>query len=234
MKTEKPRIYLVEDDMNFGSVLCSFLELHGFEIDWIQNGKKAIAAFTHQIYDLCILDIMLPSADGFAVAANIKQTDPEVPVIFLTAKSLKTDVVKGFNIGADDYLTKPFDSEVLILKIQAILRRKGWNKKKEEKNIFIGKYIFDTNERILVGPDGSQKLSPRETELFVLLYESINQVVVRDQVLKTLWGESSYFTGRSMDVFIARLRKLLSSDTAIEIINIHGTGYMLKYHPPSG
>ncbi len=227
----KQRIFLVEDDLNFGSVMQSYLEMNDFEVLWVNDGKNAIPMFNKGVYDLCILDVMLPHVDGFTIGSEIKKAKPEVPVIFLTAKTLKDDMIKGFNIGADDYITKPFDSEVLIYKIKAILKRNQLNPGSSiiEDIIKIGKFTFDYKTRSLKHENGSEnKLSPKEGELLLYLIQNKNKVLDRNYALDKIWGELGYFTARSMDVYITKLRKYLKSDTNLEIINIHGSGYILK------
>jgi two-component system, OmpR family, response regulator len=225
------KIFMVEDDPNFGSVMKSFLELNDFKVIWIQNGKNAIYEIQNSFFDfdLCLVDIMLPFADGFSVARKIKEKDESMPLIFLTAKSLKDDVIKGFTVGADDYIIKPFDSDVLILKIKAILKRKTFeNQEEKEFSIQIGKFVFIPSERFIVFENTKQKLSPKESELLLLLWQNRNIVVNREKALTQIWGDNNYFTGRSMDVFITRIRKVLKDDPNIEIANIHGSGFIFK------
>ena len=220
-------IFLVEDDENFGSVLKSYLEMNDFKVTWIKDGAQAIHNFLQQKYDLCILDIMLPNVDGFSIAKKIKELNPEIPTIFLTAKTLKEDILKGFKIGADDYITKPFDSEVLLYKIKAIIKRNQASD--TDSSLFnIGKYKFDSELRILSFNDDSVKLSPKEGELLKMLCLHENKILDRDKALNKIWGEDGYFTARSMDVYITKLRKYLCNDQSIEIENIHGSGFILK------
>lgn len=219
---------MVEDDLNFGSVLKSFLEINGFQVFWEKDGMQASSRFVPFAHDLCVLDVMLPKMDGFALGRQIRKADPEIAMFFLTAKSLKEDVLTGFEAGADDYITKPFDSDIFILKIKAILKRKTSNAGSELSTISIGKYIFDLQERMLVNENDHTKLSPKEASLLKLLWEERNTLVSREKALLRVWGESSYFTGRSMDVFVARLRKLLKNEPSLEITTIHGSGIMLK------
>lgn len=220
-------IFLVEDDANFGSVLKSYLEMNDFVVCWVQDGNDAFAEFKEGQYDLCVLDIMLPNKDGFSIAREIKTQDPSMPLIFLTAKTLKQDVLRGYEMGADDYVTKPFDSDVLLCKIRAIL-----NRKKSEtfalNEIKVGAYRFHTDRRILKIGDHQRKLSPKEGELLKLFLEHINQVLDRDKALNSIWGQDDYFTARSMDVYITRLRKYLKQDPSIAIENVHGSGYILR------
>ena len=223
----KNKIFLVEDDINFGMVMRSYLEMSQYTVTWISDGKDALSEFAKHDFDLCILDVMLPHVDGFTIAKEIRKKNKHVPIIFLTAKSLKEDILQGFKIGADDYITKPFDSEVLLYKIKAILKRKGILA--EENTILnIGKYTYDTAHRILKTTDFEKKLSPKEGALLTLFAKNINQIVNRDIALIEIWGENSYFTTRSMDVYITKIRKYLQHDSTINIENIHGSGYVLQ------
>ncbi|MBI9053588.1 MAG: response regulator transcription factor [Bacteroidales bacterium] len=224
---ENRNIFLVEDDENFGSVLKSYLEMNDFNVSWTKDGAKAIQNFVLQKYDICILDIMLPNLDGFSIAKKIKELNPEIPAIFLTAKTLKEDILEGFKIGADDYITKPFDSEVLLYKIKAIIKR-SQTTETENTSFTIGKYIFDSELRILSFNDDSVKLSPKESELLKMLCIHENKILEREKALSKIWGEDGYFTARSMDVYITKLRKYLRNDSSIEIENIHGSGFILK------
>ena len=225
------KILLVEDDHNFGSVLKSYLELNDFDVVWIDNGNLAISAFMEQQFDLCVLDVMLPNMDGFSIAVNIKQLKTNVPFIFLTAKTLKEDILKGYKTGADDYLTKPFDSEVLIHKIKAIIKRNRAQTEFESEsqhNVYtIGKFNFDYKLRTIRFEDDFIKLSPKEAELLKMLCSFRNEVMPRKLALETLWGEESYFTTRSMDVFMTKLRKYLDKDPDVQILNVHGNGFRL-------
>ncbi|MCQ2375147.1 MAG: response regulator transcription factor [Salinivirgaceae bacterium] len=228
----KKHILLVEDDLNFGSVMKSFLEMNDLYVDWVDDGQNAIDTFKKGFYDLCILDVMLPHVDGFTIGTQIKQTKPAMPIIYLTAKNMKEDIIKGFKIGADDYITKPFDSEVLIYKIKAILKRNPFSPAEAERNdttVNIGRFVFNFRDRSLTFEDGTQsKLSPKEADLLFFLHQNVNNVLDRNYTLEKIWGETGYFTARSMDVFITRLRKLLKADENIEISNVHGSGYILK------
>lgn len=225
----KVRIFMVEDDQNFGAVLRSYLEIHDYYVHWVDDGKFAVKEFRSDNFDLCILDVMLPHVDGFQIAKEIRFTNPHVPLIFLTAKTLKEDILKGYHIGADDYITKPFDSEVLLCKIQAILKRNETSEPDHEDrdDFMIGKYKFNYPHRVLSLNNQTQKLSPREAELLRMLCLKINDVLSREMALKKIWGEDNYFTTRSMDVFVTKLRKYLKDDPAIEISNIHGSGFKL-------
>lgn len=226
---KKVHVFMVEDDHNFGAVLKSYLEIHDYIVHWVDDGKHAVREFRSDDFDICILDVMLPNVDGFQIAKEIRFSDKNIPLIFLTAKTLKEDILKGFSLGADDYITKPFDSEVLLCKIKAILKRNEVSEiSPVEKDEFeIGKYRFNYPHRILTLANSQQKLSPREAELLRLLCQKINDVLPREMALKKIWGEDNYFTTRSMDVFITKLRKYLKDDPAIEISNIHSSGFKL-------
>lgn len=222
-------ILLAEDDPNFGIVLRDYLELHDYTVTLCKDGCLGIAAFRKGKYDLCILDVMMPEKDGFTLAREIKKLEPAVPLIFLTAKAMKEDMLEGFKLGADDYITKPFDSEVLLYKIKAVLNRKAptLTEQKEQIDFEIGQYRFQSNLRILSRHGDSEKLSPKEAELLKMLCQHLNDVLPRDLALEKIWHEDTYFTARSMDVYIAKLRKYLRHDPTVEIINIHGRGYRL-------
>ncbi|HPW67424.1 MAG TPA: response regulator transcription factor [Salinivirgaceae bacterium] len=221
-------IFLVEDDINFGTVLRSYLEMQRFTVVWVSDGEKAIQEFPKHNFDLCILDVMLPNIDGFKLAKLIREKDKLVPFIFLTAKTMKEDVLEGFKLGADDYITKPFDSEVLLYKIRAIIRRRSELLQGKDKPFNIGKYRYDPEFRTLTFDNKEERLSPKEGKLLFMLAKNYNQVVERDLILREIWDESNYFTARSMDVYITKLRKLLKNDPDVAIENIHGSGYMLS------
>lgn len=224
---DKEKLLLVEDDVNFGFVLKSYLEMNDFEVELISDGKDAVPAFKKKQYDLCILDVMLPNVDGFSIAREFRKVNKKVPIIFLTAKSLKDDVLEGFKAGADDYLTKPFDSDVLLVKIRTIIRRNSGIKPEIEKEVKIGKYIFDTKLRTLTFEDQSFRLTPREADLLKELILNKNNVLDRNDALKKIWGDDNYFNARSMDVYITKLRKYFKDDDKIQINNIHGSGFIL-------
>jgi DNA-binding response OmpR family regulator len=224
----KPNIFLVEDDLSFGAVLKSYLEINDFEVDWIDDGKFALAQFNKKTFDICILDVMLPHVDGFTIGAEIKKVNPNIPVLFLTAKNMREDVLQGYRIGADDYITKPFDTEVLIYKIKAILKRGNGTSEKEPDFYQIGSYVFDYKLRNIERENTKQKLSPKEAELLKMLCENLNKLLPREAALKKIWGDDGYFTARSMDVYLTKLRKLFPDDPTIEIKNIHGSGFMLE------
>jgi two-component system, OmpR family, response regulator len=227
---KKIKILLVEDDPNFGSILKSYLELADYEIMLKQDGKQGLTCFRNNSFDLCILDIMMPEMDGFTLAMEIKKIDDKVPLIFLTAKTLKEDVIEGFRIGADDFLTKPFDSEVLLYKISAILKRKNRGEvdyEDDNTDISIGSYQFNYRLRKLSNIKQTFTLSPKESGLLNMLCKAKDGILTRSDALNKIWGADNYFTARSMDVFIARLRKYLKDDPSVEIINIHGNGFRL-------
>ena len=227
-------ILLVEDDMNFGDVLRSYLEMHDYEVTLAKDGEAGLDAFNKGKYDLCIFDVMMPKKDGFSLAKDVREKDKETPIIFLTAKTLKDDVLKGFKIGADDYITKPFNSEELLYRIQAILKRtQGKPDPREEvKEFNIGKFHFNYPLRILTfsgdtAEEEKHKLSPKESQLLRMFAMYRNDVLPRSEALTKIWGEDNYFTARSMDVFVTKLRKYLKADENIEIVNIHGNGFQL-------
>jgi DNA-binding response OmpR family regulator len=223
------KVFMVEDDRNFGTVMKAYLEINGFVVTWIKDGIKAHQRFIEGAFDICILDVMLPNIDGFTIAREIKESNPDIPIIFLTAKVLKEDVLEGFSAGADDYITKPFDSEILICKINAILNRNKRTQKEEvQKKHAVGSASFNHELRTIEYKDASQKLSPKEADLLLLLCQTQNKVLARDTALKQVWGETGYFTTRSMDVYITKLRKYLRDVPGVEIVNIHGSGYQLR------
>lgn len=221
-------ILLVEDEENFGSVLKNYLELSNYIVTLCTDGNQGLHSFKNNIFDLCILDVMMPQRDGFSLATEIKKINPKIPLVFLTAKKLKEDILKGYQIGADDYITKPFDTEILLYKLEAILSRNGVKTTQQETNSFtFGAFNFNADTRELISKNTTKKLSPKEAELLKLLCLNINEVVSRDLALNKIWKDNNYFTTRSMDVFIAKLRKYLKEDPAIEIINVHGNGFRL-------
>ncbi|MBO5748409.1 MAG: response regulator transcription factor [Muribaculaceae bacterium] len=224
---EKLRILLCEDDENLGMLLREFLQAKGFNADLCSDGEKGYKAFVKNQYDLCVFDVMMPKKDGFTLAQEIRLVNTEVPIIFLTAKALKEDILEGFKIGADDYITKPFSMEELVSRIGAILRRVRGKKDKEVTSYKIGRFTFDTQKQVLVIDDKTKKLTTKESELLALLCANVNQILERNFALKTIWVDDNYFNARSMDVYITKLRKLLKDDPSIEIINIHGKGYKL-------
>ena len=227
MTESKVKVLLAEDDENLGSLLREYLQAKSYETHWVTDGDKAFKSFEKNKYDICILDIMMPVKDGFTLAKEIRMLNREVPIIFLTAKSMKEDVFEGFSIGADDYITKPFSMEELLYRMQAILRRTKGDISKKQEIYNIGKYRFDTNKHLLILEDKEQKLTTKESDLLRLLCNNANQVLERNFALRAIWIDDNYFNARSMDVYITKLRKYLKEDPSIEIMNIHGTGYKL-------
>ena len=223
-------ILLVEDDLNFGTLLNDFLNLHSYNVVLAKNGIEGLEKFKNSSFDLCILDVMLPFKDGFSLAKDIREIDKDVPLFFLTAKTLKDDVLRGYKIGADDYLTKPFDSEILLFKIKSIFKRKKLIKNQEiEKFEFeFAEFRFNSKLRTLqYKTEKPVKLSPKENQLLKMLLRYVNDLMPRELALVKIWNDDNYFTSRSMDVYIAKIRKYLSKDASIEIENIHGEGFRL-------
>ncbi|MBD5192584.1 MAG: response regulator transcription factor [Bacteroidales bacterium] len=224
---ERVRILLCEDDEYLGMLLREYLQAKGFNVDLFADGESGYKAFVKGKYEICLLDVMMPKKDGFTLAQEIRTVNSEVPIIFLTAKALKEDILEGFKIGADDYITKPFSIEELVFRIEAILRRVRGKKGKEITMYKIGKFTFDTQKQVLMIGDKVTKLTTKESELLSLLCAHINEILERNFALKTIWIDDNYFNARSMDVYITKLRKHLKDDPSIEIINIHGKGYKL-------
>jgi DNA-binding response OmpR family regulator len=223
-------ILLVEDDLNFGAVLNDFLKLHSYNVTLAKNGIEGIEKFKKNQFGLCILDVMLPYKDGFTLGKEIREIDTDVPLFFLTAKTLKDDVLKGYKIGADDYLTKPFDSDILLLKIKSIFKRKKLNSTDEniKFEFKFANFKFNSKLRTLqFGLDPLVKLSPKENELLRMLLNHLNDLMPRELALVKIWNDDNYFTSRSMDVYIAKIRKYLSKDSRVEIENIHGEGFRM-------
>ena len=228
MEEANVKILLAEDDENLGALLREYLIAKGFKTDLFVNGELALAGFKKNKYDICILDVMMPKMDGFTLAREIKKINGAIPYIFLTAKSLKEDVLEGFSIGADDYITKPFSMEELMFRIKAILRRVSTNNSSDTNETYtIGEYLFDSQKQILEHGKKQLKLTTKESELLRLLCNNKNNVLERNFALITIWQEDSYFNARSMDVYITKLRKYLKDDNSIQILNIHGKGYKL-------
>lgn len=228
-------ILLVEDDQNFGDVLRSYLEMNDFIVTLATDGEAGLEAFRTGKYSLCIFDVMMPKKDGFTLAKEVKAMKPDTAIIFLTAKTLKEDVLEGFKLGADDYITKPFNSEELLYRVKAVLRR---NQKsdffsEDQREFIIGDYHFNYPLRVLTytKDDTSEKLSPKEAQLLRLFCFRMNDVLQRSEALTKIWNDDNYFTARSMDVFITKIRKYLSKDTKIEIENIHGNGFRMYIKP---
>ena len=229
MKSNK-KILLVEDDPNFGKILKDYLTINNYEISLAVNGIEGFEKFNKSEFDLCILDIMMPFKDGLTLAKEIREVNESIPLIFLTAKNLKDDVLKGYKIGADDYLTKPFDSEILLAKIKSILNRKP-SVDTDQEDIFefdFGEFSFNSKLRILSHKEGNSfKLSPKENQLLKMLVLNFDDLLPRDIALNKIWRDANYFTSRSMDVYIAKLRKYLEKDSSLKIINVHGEGFRL-------
>ncbi len=224
--SKKNRILLVEDDPNLGMLLSEFLKAKGYECTLKTDGQEGYETFVKGNFDFLILDVMMPVKDGFTLAKEIREIDKEIPILFLTAKALKEDTLKGFNVGADDYMTKPFSMDELLARINAILRRVS--KDDADNGIYtVGDFIFDYNTRKLKYQDEEIKLTTKENELLRLLVKNKNGVLERNAALKAVWGDDNYFNGRSMDVYIAKLRKYLKKDGKIEIVNVHGKGFKL-------
>jgi two-component system OmpR family response regulator len=222
------QILLVEDEKNFGAVLKDYLQMNGFGITLCEDGIKGLEAFQSAKFDLCILDVMMPKKDGFTLAEEIRNIDKNIPILFLTARALREDVIKGYKAGADDYIIKPFDTEVLLYKLRAILNRKEVEEKALETLHKIGSIEFNYKLRTIKYQNHQEiKLSPKEAELLNLLCNHKEDVLPRSKALKLIWKEDNYFTGRSMDVFIVKLRKYLQVDNSIEITSLHGNGYRL-------
>ncbi|NLI25323.1 MAG: response regulator transcription factor [Bacteroidales bacterium] len=227
METPKVRILLAEDDENLGMLLREYLQARNFEADLFGDGEKAFRSFEKNHYDICILDIMMPVKDGFTLAKEIRMINSDIPIIFLTAKSMKEDVIEGFRIGADDYISKPFSMEELIFRIEAILRRTK-NEGADKQTVFkLGNYTFDSSRQLLLHGTEERKLTTKESELLRLLCLNKNRILERNFALKSIWMDDTYFNARSMDVYITKLRKYLKDDPAVQIMNIHGKGYKL-------
>ncbi|MBT8245849.1 MAG: response regulator transcription factor [Winogradskyella sp.] len=230
MEEQNKKILLVEDDPNFGTVLKDYLIMNDFDVVHAKNGMEGFEKFKKDDYDLCILDVMMPYKDGFTLAKEIREKNTDVPIVFLTAKAMKEDVLKGYKVGADDYLNKPFDSEVLLMKIKAIMQRKATDSVADSKQFefVIGRFHLNSKLRFLSFDGGEpEKLSPKENELLRLLALHENDLMPRELALTKIWRDDNYFTSRSMDVYIAKLRKYLKLDPNVEILNIHGEGFRL-------
>ena len=221
------KVLLVEDDSSLGSITSDYLKAKGFNCTWEINGELGYREFVKNQYDIVIMDVMMPVKDGFSTAKDIRGIDKKVPIIFLTAKSMKEDTLKGFEIGADDYITKPFNMEELTARISAILKRVSLDTESHFDDIKIGKLTFNPKMQILSKDDFSVSLTTKESDLLILLYKNKNDILERDHALKAIWGDDNYFNGRSMDVYIAKLRKYLKHDEQIQIINVHGRGFKL-------
>lgn len=230
MNQRKVRVMLAEDDENLGYLLKEYLQAKDYDVDLYKDGEKAYKGFQNNYYDICILDVMMPLKDGFTLAKEIRMVNPGMPILFLTAKSMKEDVIEGFAIGADDYMTKPFSIEELLMRLEAILRRTRKDANGSEQTLFqIGKYVFDATKQTLTYEDDVRKLTTKESELLKYLCLNRNTLLDRNFALKTIWADDSYFNARSMDVYITKLRKYLANDPSIEIINVRGKGFKMIY-----
>jgi len=221
------RILLVEDDQSFGVVLKDYLMMNDYDVTLAVDGELGLKAFMEDEYDLCIFDVMMPKKDGFSLAEDVKKINKNMPIIFLTARNMKEDILKGYQLGADDYITKPFDTELLLYKIKAILQRSVVIEEEEQEHFEISNIIFDSVLRQLRVNDKEYKLSPKENELLKMLCLHRTDFMPRDLALRKIWKKENYFTARSMDVYIAKLRKILKDDDGLEIINVHGEGFRL-------
>ncbi|MBU1014446.1 MAG: response regulator transcription factor [Bacteroidetes bacterium] len=225
---EQQKVLLAEDDKNLGTILQSYLIAKGYPTDLCVDGEEAFIHFKKNEYSICILDVMMPIKDGFTLAKDIRNIDKEIPILFLTAKTLQEDKLKGFELGADDYISKPFSMEELLMRMKAILRRSGQNENLSKNNIYkLGKFTFDYNRQLLVIGEDDQKLTSKEAELLKLLGENLNQVLDRSEALNKIWYDDSYFNARSMDVYVTKLRKYLKADPNVELLNVHGVGFKL-------
>ena len=227
MNDDRLKILLCEDDENLGMLLREYLLAKGFVAELCADGEAGFKAFLKTKFDICVLDVMMPKKDGFTLAQEIRSANTDVPIIFLTAKTLKEDILEGFKLGADDYITKPFSMEELVFRIEAILRRTKGKKSRESTVYRLGQFTFDTQKQLLQIGEKQTKLTTKENELLALLCSHSNEILQRDFALKTIWIDDNYFNARSMDVYITKLRKHLKDDPQIEIINIHGKGYKL-------
>lgn len=227
---QKTEILLVEDETNFGIVMRDYLQLNGYAVTLCADGLIGLSKFQQANFDLCIVDVMMPKMDGFALVEEIRKSNKEIPVLFLTARSMREDMLKGYRAGADDYVIKPFDTELLLLKLEVLLKRSGLKVENPgETEITFSGFKYNHSHRMLLHVSGAQnKLSPKESDLLNQLLLNRNKVVSKSQLLQKIWKDENYFTGRSMDVYIAKLRKYLEPDTAVNIENIHGSGYCLK------
>lgn len=228
---EKTTVLLAEDDFDFGSILKQYLEIHNFNVVWAKDGQEALDILkTQNTFDICVLDVMMPKMDGFTLAEHIIEINPEVPFVFLTAKKMKEDRIKGLKLGADDYIVKPFEADILVLRLQNILKRtqRTVHQPKNETSYHIGRYVFNPTNYQLQLEDAIQRLTEKEAQLISYLFKNKNQLVKRDDLLNHVWGSDDFFSGRSMDVFISRLRKYFKEDQAISIESARGVGLTFK------
>jgi len=229
MLNQKIKILLAEDDLNLGMLLVDYLETEGFDVKLCRDGELALKAFDAHTFDLCLLDVMMPKLDGFAVAKSIRLKDKKIPLIFITAKSLKADKLKGYGLGADDYITKPFDEEELVWKIKAVIRRVPKTKTDTKAElILIGKYSFDFSNQSLSIGGKTKRITEKESDILNYLCAHKNTVIKREELLKNLWGENDYFFGRSLDVFITKIRKYLKEDPTLSIENVFAVGFIFN------
>lgn len=226
---QKIKILLAEDDPNLGLLLVDLLEREGYAVTLCKDGEQALLEYESKTFDLCLLDVMMPKKDGFEFAKSIRESNALIPIIFITAKSLKEDRLKGYGLGADDYITKPFDEEELLCKIQAIIRRIIKTEVTDEtETTFIGKYIFDFSNQSLLMDGKMKRMTEKESRILKILSDKRNRVVKREELLKSIWGENDYFMGRSLDVFITKIRKYLKDDSSLSIENVFGVGFILN------
>lgn len=228
MSKEKLNILLAEDDLNLGVLLVDYLETEGFDVKLCKDGEMALRAFENNQFDLCLFDIMMPKLDGFSLAKSIRANDKKIPVIFITARSLKEDKLKGYELDADDYITKPFDEEELLWKIKAVIRRLPGTKAESRQTILLGNYCFDPGNQSLTIDGKIKRITEKESEILRYLSDHRNQVVKREELLKEIWGENDYFFGRSLDVFITKIRKYLKEDPALSVENVFGVGFIFN------
>ncbi len=224
----KASILLVEDDTNLGFVIQDSLKMNGYHVHLESNGKDGLKAFNEKAYDLCVFDVMMPEKDGFSLAEDIRLINQDIPIFFLTAKSMTEDRIQGFKSGGDDYLTKPFSTEEFLLRVEALLKRTGKSSVGSQNEYDLGTLTFDYANFKLLGKDYEQKLTKKEAEILKLLCQHKNQVIQRELVLNMVWGDDSYYLGRSLDVFITKLRKYLKQDETVKITNVHGVGFKLE------
>jgi DNA-binding response OmpR family regulator len=224
----KARLLVVEDDPNLGDILKEYLEMKGYEPTLCRDGEEGWNKFKKDKFDLCLLDIMMPKKDGFTLAKEIKKVQEDLPILFLTAKNQKDDIIEGLKIGADDYLTKPFSMEELLLRVNAILRRTQKSEEKSSLKLYsFGDFVLHYDEQIIEGPSGKTKLTSKENELIRILASELNKLVNRSHALKQIWGDDSYFNARSMDVYLSKIRKILKDDPKVQIITVHGEGFKM-------
>ncbi len=227
MPEDKTRILLAEDDLNLGVLLVDYLEAEGYDVKLCKDGELALKAFQGSPFDLCLLDVMMPKMDGFAVAKAIRRVDKAIPVIFITARSMKEDKLKGYDLGADDYITKPFDEEELLWKIRAVIRRIPENRNEKPAEIIpLGRYTFDVHNQSLSIDGKTRRITEKEREILLYLTRHANRLIKRDDMVKDLWGRKDYFLGRSLDVFITKIRRYLNEDPALEIESVFGVGFI--------